>query len=213
MIIPLPPVLPRAVKLPTRTPGLKVPVVVSAIAAACALAVADLTTWGPYSALLRVGLAIPSLLPSPWWALTPPFHHHRGSVQCKHRTPRQTLLCGAFPEVTPAGRYPAPYLHGVRTFLEAPITRTPRSPSHPRDWRHRRDREADQALYERQFFLPDLARDKSGRACLPLAGAKPRRPRQPRPDFQAFVCGTSPLARRRSAFGQYPYKRSTGAFA
>jgi hypothetical protein len=32
MIIPLPPVLPRAVKLPTRTPGLKVPAVVSAIA-------------------------------------------------------------------------------------------------------------------------------------------------------------------------------------
>jgi hypothetical protein len=31
---------------------------------------------GPYLALLRVGLAVPSLLPSPRWALTPPFHHH-----------------------------------------------------------------------------------------------------------------------------------------
>jgi hypothetical protein len=40
----------------------------------------DLSTQGPYSALLRVGLAIPSLLPGPWWALTPPFHPHRGFV-------------------------------------------------------------------------------------------------------------------------------------
>lgn len=29
----------------------------------------------------------------------------------------QTVLCGAFPGVTPAGRYPAPLPHGVRTFL------------------------------------------------------------------------------------------------
>lgn len=29
----------------------------------------------------------------------------------------RSLLCGAFPRVTPAGRYPAPLLHGVRTFL------------------------------------------------------------------------------------------------
>jgi len=29
----------------------------------------------------------------------------------------QTVLCGAFPGVTPAGRYPAPLQHGVRTFL------------------------------------------------------------------------------------------------
>ena len=62
-----------AVKLPTRASGLKIPVVVSA----ARRRMADLTTRGPYSALLRVGLAIPFLLPGPWWALTPPFHHHR----------------------------------------------------------------------------------------------------------------------------------------
>jgi hypothetical protein len=78
MTIPLPPALPQAVKLPTRVSGLKFPVVVSANA--------DLTTQDPYSALLRVGLAIPSLLPSPWWALTPPFHHHLGSVKPKPDT-------------------------------------------------------------------------------------------------------------------------------
>ena len=27
------------------------------------------------------------------------------------------LLCGTFPGVAPAGRYPAPYVHGARTFL------------------------------------------------------------------------------------------------
>ena len=39
------------------------------------------------------------------------------------------LFCGAFPGVAPAGRYPAPFLHGVRTFLEA---QAPRSSSPPR---------------------------------------------------------------------------------
>ena len=34
-------------------------------------------------------------------------------------------------------------------------------------------------------LLPDLSRDKSGRACLPLAGALPRQPSQARPDFPA----------------------------
>jgi len=41
----------------------------------------------------------------------------------------QSLLCGAFPGVTPAGRYPAPLPTGVRTFLEA---QAPRSSSPPR---------------------------------------------------------------------------------
>jgi len=27
------------------------------------------------------------------------------------------LLCGTFPELAPAGRYPAPFVHGARTFL------------------------------------------------------------------------------------------------
>lgn len=34
------------------------------------------------------------------------------------RTAGKSVLCGAFPGVAPAGRYPAPLLHGVRTFLE-----------------------------------------------------------------------------------------------
>ena len=42
---------------------------------------------------------------------------------------KRSVLCGAFPRVSPAGRYPAPLLHGVRTFLER---RRPRPSSHPR---------------------------------------------------------------------------------
>ena len=107
----------------------------------------DLSTRGPYSALLRVGLAVPVLLPGPRWALTPPFHPHRGSgpasLAGEARPPRQTLLCGAFPGVAPAGRYPAPFLHGVRTFLE---TKAPRSSSPPREPGHTREAAADQAL-------------------------------------------------------------------
>ena len=36
-----------------------------------------------------------------------------------------SLLCGAFPGVTPAGRYPAPFLHGARTFLAPMVTHKP----------------------------------------------------------------------------------------
>jgi len=35
--------------------------------------------WGPYSALLPVGLAVPVRLPVPRWALTPPFHPYPAS--------------------------------------------------------------------------------------------------------------------------------------
>jgi len=30
---------------------------------------------------------------------------------------RRSRLCGTFPRLAPAGRYPAPYVHGARTFL------------------------------------------------------------------------------------------------
>ena len=43
-------------------------------------------------------------------------------------------------------------------------------------------------------LLPDLSRDKSGRACLPLAGALPRQPSQARPDFQPCGNAEHPLA-------------------
>ena len=69
------------------------------------------TARGPYLALLLAGLAVPVRLPVPRWAFTPPFHLCPGG-------PGQSVLCGAFPRVTPAGRYPAPLPHGVRTFLD-----------------------------------------------------------------------------------------------
>lgn len=49
--------------------------------------------------------------------------------------------------------------------------------------------------------LPDLARDKSGRACLPVAGAFPRQPSQARPDFQPSVLRLAPCPAA-CAFGQ-----------
>ncbi len=44
-----------------------------------------------------------------------------------------------------------------------------------------------------RFFLTDLSRDKSVRACLPVAGALPRQPRQSRTDWQRQASG-EPLA-------------------
>ena len=84
--------------LPTRTPDRSAPVE------------------GPYLALLPVGLAVPRLLPGPRCAFTAPFHPCRP-------VGRRSVLCGAFPRVAPAGRYPAPPLRGVRTFLGGPRAR------------------------------------------------------------------------------------------
>ena len=44
---------------------------------------------------------------------------------------RRFAFCGAFPGVAPAGRYPAPYPYGARTFLRV------RSGGRPADWLRR----------------------------------------------------------------------------
>jgi hypothetical protein len=78
----------------------------------------DKAARGPYLALLLVGLAMPVRLPVPRWALTPPFHPYLRVISVARSAHRRSIFCGAFPRVTPAGRYPAPLLCGVRTFLE-----------------------------------------------------------------------------------------------
>jgi hypothetical protein len=68
----------------------------------------------PYSVLLPVGFALPSALPPPRCALTAPFHPYRGLLR---NAPRRFDFCGTFPGLAPAGCYPAPLVHGARTFL------------------------------------------------------------------------------------------------
>ena len=67
MIIPLPPLSPTGSSCQPGPLGLKRPCV--------AVSLRTSPARGPYLALLRVGLAMPSRLPGPRWALTPPFHH------------------------------------------------------------------------------------------------------------------------------------------
>jgi len=43
----------------------------------------------------------------------------------KSRPDRRFVFCGAIPGVTPAGRYPAPYLRGARTFLQPSLAKRP----------------------------------------------------------------------------------------
>jgi hypothetical protein len=38
------------------------------------------------------------------------------------RRARRFVLCGTFPGVAPAGRYPAPYVDGARTFLPGDLS-------------------------------------------------------------------------------------------
>ena len=71
------------------------------------------TSCRPYSVLLPVGFAVPPALPPTRCALTAPFHPCHGL----RNAPRRSVLCGTFPELAPAGRYPAPLVHGARTFL------------------------------------------------------------------------------------------------
>jgi hypothetical protein len=83
----------------------------------------------PYSVLLPVGFAVPPALPPARCALTAPFHP---CCAPPVRVGRQrSVFCGTFPRLAPAGRYPAPLVHGARTFLPVPL------PSSPRKWERR----------------------------------------------------------------------------
>ena len=83
----------------------------------------------PYSVLLPVGFAVPprcrrrgALLP------------HRFTLTAAIRNaPRRSVLCGTFPRLAPAGRYPAPYVHGARTFLPGRLSALPRAAVRPTD--------------------------------------------------------------------------------
>jgi hypothetical protein len=72
----------------------------------------------PYLVLLPVGFTVPSPSPATRCALTAPFHPRPRACG----PGGQTALCGTFPRVTPAGRYPAPFFHGARTFLPVPLS-------------------------------------------------------------------------------------------
>ncbi len=64
----------------------------------------------PYSVLLPVGFTVP--LPLPERAV----RSYR-TVSPLPAMSRRSVFCGTFPGVAPAGRYPAPFVHGARTFL------------------------------------------------------------------------------------------------
>ena len=74
-----------------------------------------------YSVLLPVGFAVPPPSLEARCALTAPFHPCLGQNATQ---PRRSLLCGTVPETPPRGRsagcYPAPFVHGARTFLPTP---------------------------------------------------------------------------------------------
>ena len=74
----------------------------------------------PYSVLLPVGFTMPVPLPDPRCALTAPFHPYR--AEAPRGEGGRFVLCGTFPGVAPAGRYPAPYVDGARTFLSCGLS-------------------------------------------------------------------------------------------
>jgi hypothetical protein len=74
-----------------------------------------------YLVLLPVGFALPPPLPAARCALTAPFHPCRPCDPTNgHAWARRYVSVALVPGVAPAGRYPAPYLRGARTFLPPP---------------------------------------------------------------------------------------------
>ena len=69
----------------------------------------------PYLVLLPVGFTVPLPLPVARCALTAPFHPYPPGPDGPKGG--RFAFCGTFPGVAPAGRYPAPYFRGARTFL------------------------------------------------------------------------------------------------
>ena len=115
----------------------------------------------PYSVLLPVGFAVPPPLPEARWALTPPFHPYPAGASASHAGPcgrrrearggvgrtaepqaGRFLFCGTFPGVAPAGRYPAPFLRGARTFLPRRLSTSDGS-GRPADWQAKPWRQAE----------------------------------------------------------------------
>jgi hypothetical protein len=99
---------------------------------------------------------------------------------------RRFAFCGAFPEVTLAGRYPAPCLHGARTFL---CFRS----GHPAGWRERLRSldEAGQPPCERAGLTSLLRTGLSDSPGWPCACRHPRHGK-PAPDTSYRSAGSSP---------------------
>ncbi len=72
-----------------------------------------------------MGFALPPALPSARCALTAALHPYRG----ERYAPRRYVLCGTFPRLAPAERYPAPLVYGARTFLPGNLSVSPERPS------------------------------------------------------------------------------------
>jgi len=63
----------------------------------------------PYLVLLRVGFAVPAVLPQQRWSLTPPFHPYRVKAA--------VCFLWHFPSLTPTRVLPGTLHCGARTFL------------------------------------------------------------------------------------------------
>ena len=107
----------RRLQQPTRTGG-------SGHRSSCLRTCVQQAARRPYSVLLPVGFAVPPALPPARCALTAPFHPCRGI----RNAPRRSVLCGTFPRLAPAGCYPAPLVHGARTFLPGSLSAMPERP-------------------------------------------------------------------------------------
>jgi len=83
----------------------------------------------PYLVLLRVGFSSISIHTETWCALTAPFHPclWLRLVGAHWRS----CLCGTIRRLATPGRYPAPCLSGVRTFLPDYLPRRPSSALDP----------------------------------------------------------------------------------
>ena len=100
-----------------------------------------------YSVLLPVGFTVPLTLPLARCALTAPFHPYLAD-STQGRQARRFPFCGTIPGVAPAGCYPAPYLHGARTFLPPRLAYSFANSGHPTVWQDGHIRFEDRCKFQ-----------------------------------------------------------------
>ena len=155
---------------------------------------------------------MPLPLPVARWALTPPFHPYRPG-----EPGRRSVFCGTFPGVAPAGRYPAPYFRGARTFLTLPSfdigkarvqssSRLTRRLTRPLVPAGQADRRAATWFRDRSCRRPGLAGNDAGR---PSRSPWAVRRGAARSHTAAAPCGSRrrAVARRRAAIGFHGKRR------
>ncbi len=169
MTIPLAPPLPTGSSCQPGFLGLRLP---------CGDIPKDQPARNPYSALLRVGLAVPVLLPVPRWALAPPFHPCPGP---------EGRWGGLFSVALSLG-LPRPGVTRHPCLMESGLSSRPKGLAVIRPSARKRDYAAAPGASTGKRLARSAAKAASVASCGPLAQGR-KRSRNARSSASGAACG------------------------